>query len=102
MSAGIISSLAGGSKYPLAGLWPLLAYNPVRYNIDVHSDHGDCCICHEPGRYSTSKVGQLLPPPFSFSGTRVALHGPSSASSWLVLIQQGLKRLYPHENPWLM
>src|SRR5262249_47334112 len=46
-------------------LWPLLGYNPVRYNIDVHSDHGDCCICHELGRYLTRKARQSFPPAFS-------------------------------------
>src|SRR5215831_13286952 len=58
------------SNYHSAALWAPLAHNPVLHNIDVHPDHGDCCICHELERYSTSKVEQLLLPPiFSFSGT---------------------------------
>src|SRR5262249_962922 len=33
--------------------------------MDFHPDPGDCCICHELGRYLTRKVGQSLPPTFS-------------------------------------
>src|SRR5215468_7849713 len=36
------------------------------------------------------------------SGPASRLHGPTSPSSLLALIQQGLKRLCPHENPSLM
>jgi hypothetical protein len=49
---------------------PTLVYSPVLHNIDVHPDHGDCCRCHELGRYSTGKVGQSLPPAFSMPPPR--------------------------------
>src|SRR5215469_8607724 len=54
------------TNYHSAALRPELACNPVLHNIDGHPDHGECCICHELGRYSTRKVEQSLPPTFSF------------------------------------
>jgi hypothetical protein len=36
------------------------------------------------------------------AGPESWLHGPRSVTSLLVFIQQGLKRLSPHENPSLM
>src|SRR5262245_65220676 len=66
MSARITSSVPVDSSYHLAALQPPLVYDPLRHNTDVHPYHGDCCICHELGRYSTGKVGQSLPSTLSF------------------------------------
>ena len=39
--------------------------------MDSRPDHGDRCICRELGRYSTNKLGLLLPSMFSF-GPRIS------------------------------
>src|SRR6516225_8551409 len=39
----------------------------------VQPDHGDHCICHELGRYSTGKVGRLLPPEIQRWDRKLAL-----------------------------
>src|SRR5262249_42296277 len=53
-----LTSFIGSGTDQMALDGGVLAYNPVRYNIDFHLDHGDCRICRELGRYSTRKVAQ--------------------------------------------
>src|SRR5262249_51984356 len=60
-------------NYHSAALQPSLVHNPVLHNIDFHLGHGECCICHELGRYLTRKVGQSLPSTLSFRSPVVGL-----------------------------
>ncbi len=55
---GLFRRLLADSSRRLVMRWPRRGHNPDHHNRDARPDHGDHCIYHELGRYSTRTVGQ--------------------------------------------